>query len=291
MTGWKSQDQARAKQKLLHRLQQQDRSHNNRLALPIGVRLSKKGSIVITTAPRAPASGIRANIEALLPQISAITNRTCNTTSERQAGISFLVHAVPTFELGTTKTIDQHEHEYLENLGRQIAANTATPPSSVKFLHNREHRESSKSKGSFIAIVASFDSEPTFAIPGRIPAEKTTWRIYNRSCKAECMHPNHKNSVCKNCLEFGHSTDVCMASNKAPRCAYCGGTHNHFNHECTAPGCNEKAPCRHTVLNFNLCGTTGDHHSLDRNCLTYKARNAPRASQSTPPQGAQSMEE
>jgi len=57
------------------------------------------------------------------------------------------------------------------------------------------------------------------------------------------MHPNHKNSVCKNCLEFGHLTDVCMAGNKAPRCAYCGGTQNHFNHECTAPGCNEKAPC------------------------------------------------
>jgi len=62
----------------------------NRLALPIGVRQSKKGSIVITTAPRAPASSIKANIEALLPQISALTRSTCRTTSERQ---SVLGHA------------------------------------------------------------------------------------------------------------------------------------------------------------------------------------------------------
>jgi len=195
------------------------------------------------------------------------------------------------FEWGATKSKDQHEQEYLENLGRQIAANTAAPQSTVKFLRNREHRENSKSKGSFVAIVATFDQEPMLAIPGYIPAEKTTWRIYNKSCKAECMHPNHKNSVCKNCREFGHPTDVCMASNKVRKCGYCGGSHNHFNQECTAPGGNEKTPCHHTVLNCNLCGTTGDHHSLERNCPVYKARNAPRASQSTPPQGAQSMEE
>jgi len=71
---------------------------NNRLALLIGVCLSKKGSIVVTTTPKAPASSIKANIEALLCQISALTGTTCRTTSERQAGISFLVHAVPTFE-------------------------------------------------------------------------------------------------------------------------------------------------------------------------------------------------
>jgi len=139
--------------------------------------------------------------------------------------------------------------------------------------------------------VATFETEPNFAIPGRIPAEKTTWRIYNRSCKAERMHPNHKNSVCKNCLEFGHPTDVCMASNKVPKFGYCSGTQNYFNHECAAPGCNKKTPCRHTVLNCNLCGTTGDHHSLDRNCPTFKARNAPRASQGTPPEDNQNMQE
>jgi len=264
---------------------------NNRLAIPIKVRLSKKGSIVITTATRALASSIKANTEALLPQISAITNSTCSTTSERQSGMSFLIHALPTFKQGTTKTEDQHEQEYLENLGRQIAANTTTPSTSVKFLRNREYRENSKSKGSFVAIVATFESELTFAIPGHILAEKSTWRIYNRSCEAERMHPNHKKSVCKNCLEFGHPTDVCMASNKTSRCAYWEGTHNHFNHKWMAPECNKKAPCRHTVLNCNLCGTTGDHHSLDRNCPTYKARNARIASQSTPPQGAQTIEE
>jgi len=213
------------------------------------------------------------------------------TTRERKSSIAFLVHAVPIFERGTTKTYDQHEEEYLENLGRQITANMATPPTSVKFLRNREHRENSKSKGSFVAIVATVDAEPTFVIPGRILAEKTTWQIYNRSCKAEHMHLNHKNSVCKNCLEFGHLTDVCMASNKAPRCAYCGGTHNHCNHQCTAPRCNEKALCRHTVLNCNLCGTTSDHHSLDHNCPIYKARNAPRTSQTTLPQNTQSIGE
>jgi len=71
---------------------------NNRLALPIGVRQSKKRSIVITTAPRAPATSIKANIEALLPQISALTGSACRTTNERQSGIAFLVHAVPNFE-------------------------------------------------------------------------------------------------------------------------------------------------------------------------------------------------
>jgi len=246
---------------------------------------------VITTATRAPASSIKANIEALLPQISALTGSTCRTTSERQSEIAFLIHAVLTFESGTTKTQEQHEQEYLENLGRQITANTAAPPTSVKFLRNWEHRETSKSKGAFVAIVAFFETEPTFAIPGRIPAEKTTWRIYNRSCKAKRMHPNHKNSVCKNCLEFGHPTDVCMASNKVPKCGYCGGTHNHFNHECNVPGCNEKTPCCHTGLNCNLCGTTGDHYLLDRNCPIYKAPNTPRASQSTLPQNVQTMEE
>jgi len=191
---------------------------NNRLALPIGVRQSKKESIVITTAPRAPASSIKANIKALLPQISALTGSSCKTTSECQSGIAFLIHAVPIFERETTKTQDQYEQEYLENLGRQIAANTAAPTTMVNFLRNWEHRENSKSKGSFVAIVATFDQEPTFAISGCILAEKTTCRIYNRSCKAERMHPNHKNSVCKNCLEFGHPTDVCMASNKVPKC-------------------------------------------------------------------------
>ena len=264
---------------------------NNRLALPIGVRLRKKGSIVVTTTPRAPASSIKANIEALLSQISALSGTTCRTTSERQAGISFLIHAVPTFERGITKTPEQHEAECLENLGRQIAPNTTAPPTNVKFLRNRQHRESSKSKGSFVAIVVTFETEPTFTIPGRIPAETTIWRIYNRSCKTERMHPNHKNSVCKNCLEFGHPTDVCMASNKILKYGYCGGTHNHFNHECTTPGCNEKTAYRHTVLNFNLCGTTGDHHSLNRNCPTFKARNAPRASQGTLPQDNQNMQE
>jgi len=139
--------------------------------------------------------------------------------------------------------------------------------------------------------VITFDSEPTFAIPDCILAEKTTWCIYNSSYKAERMYPNHKKSVCKNYLEFGYLTDICMASNEAPRCVYCGETHNHFNHEYTAPGCNEKALCQHTELNWNLCRTTGDHHSLDRNCRTYKARNALRPSQSTPPQGTQTMEE
>ena len=105
------------------------------------------------------------------------------------------------------------------------------------------------------------------------------------------MYPNHKNSVCKNWLEFGHPTDVCIASNKIPKCGYCGGTHNHFNHECAAPGCNEKTPYRHTVLNCNLCGATGDHHSLDRNCPTFKTRNAPRASEGTTPQDNQNMQE
>jgi len=61
---------------------------------------------------------------------------------------------------------EQHESEYLENLGRQIAANTAAPLTSVKFLRNSEHRESSKSKGNFVAIMATFETEPTFAIPG-----------------------------------------------------------------------------------------------------------------------------
>jgi len=264
---------------------------NNRLALPIGVRQSKKGSIVVTTAPCAPASSIRANIEALPPQMSALTGSSCTTTSERQSGIAFLGHAVPTFERGTTRTQDQHEEEYLENLGRQITANTATPPTSVKFLRNWEHRENRKYKGTFVAIVATFEQEPTFAIARRIPAKKITWRIYNRSCKAERMHANHKNSVCKNCLEFAHPTDLCIASNKTPKCGYCSSTHNYFNHECTAPGCNEKAPCRHTVLHCNLCGTTGDHHTLDRNCPIFEARNTPRASQSTLPQSTQSMEE
>jgi len=104
---------------------------NNRLALPIGVRQSKKGSIVITTALRGPASSIKANIEALLLQISALTGSTCRPTSERQSGIAFLVHAMPTFERGTTKTQEQHEQEDLENLGRQIVANTVAPPTSV----------------------------------------------------------------------------------------------------------------------------------------------------------------
>ena len=178
-----------------------------------------------------------------------------------------------------------------ENLGREIAANTAATSTTIKFLRNREHRESSKSKGTFITIVASFQTEPTFAIPGRILAEKTTWHIYKRSCKAECRHPNHKNSVCKNCLEFGYPTNICMTSNKVHKCGYCGGTHNHFKHRCMAPGCNEKTPYRHTLLNCNLGRTTGDHYSLDRNFPTCKARNVPRASQSSLPQNAQSMKE
>ena len=186
---------------------------------------------------------------------------------------------------------EQHEQEYLENLQRHITANTVAPPRSVMFLKHREHRESSKSKGAFVAIMASFETESTFAIPGHIPAEKTTWYIYNRSCKAERMQPNHKNLVCENCLEFGHPTDIYMASNKVPKYGYCGGTQNDFNYECTTPECNEKTPCHHSILNYNLCGTTGDHHSLDRNCPTYKARNTPRASQSIPLQNAQSMEE
>ena len=209
---------------------------------------------MVTAAPRGPASSIRANIEALLPQISALTGSTCRTTSERESGIAFLIHALHTFERGTTKTQEQYEDEYLENVNRQIAANRAVPPTSVKFLRNYKHRENSKSEASFIAIVATFNQEPTFAIPGHIPGKKTTWHIYNWSCKAEHMHPNHKNSVCKNCLEFGHPTDICMASNQRPKCRYCGVTHNHFNYECTATGCNEKAPCRHTVLYCNMCG-------------------------------------
>jgi len=139
---------------------------NNRLALPIGIHLSKKGSIVVTTVPRAPASSFTANIEALLPQISALIESTCRTTSERQAGISFLVHAVSTFERGTTKTPEQYEAEYLDNLVRQMAANTAAPPTSIKFLTNREYRESSKSKETFVTIMATFKTEPTFTIPG-----------------------------------------------------------------------------------------------------------------------------
>ena len=79
---------------------------NNRLALPIGVRQSKKSSIVVTTAPRAPASSIRANIEALVSQISALTGSSYRTTSEHQSGIAFLVHTIPTFESRTTKTQD-----------------------------------------------------------------------------------------------------------------------------------------------------------------------------------------
>ena len=159
--------------------------------------------------------------------------------------------------------VRNNEREYLENLRRQIAANTAASPTSIKFLRNSEHRESSKSKCALLAIVAAFKIEPTFTIPGRIPAEKTTWCIYNRSCKAERMHPNHKNSGCKNCLEFGYPTNVCMASNKVPKRRYYGSTHNYFNHECTALGYNKKSSCHYTVLKCNLCGTTGDHHILD----------------------------
>jgi len=86
---------------------------NNRLALPVGMRQSKKGGIVITTAPRAPASSIKVNIESLLLQISALIGSTCRTTSEHQSGVTFLIHAMPTFERGTTKTQEQHEQEYL----------------------------------------------------------------------------------------------------------------------------------------------------------------------------------
>jgi len=120
-----------------------------------------------------------------------------------------------------------------------------------------------------MAIVATFDQEPTFAIPGRIPAKKTTWRIYNWPCKVERMQPNYKNSVCKNCLEFGHPTDVCMASNKVPKCGYCGGTHNHFNHECTAPGCNEKTPCHHLCSTATCVGPqVTTTHSIETALLT-----------------------
>lgn len=166
---------------------------NNRLTLLVGVCLSKKGSIVIITAPRAPVSSIRANIEALLPQISAVAGSTCDTNNECQQGIFFLRDAVLTFERGTTKTQDEQEIEYLDNLHRQIAAYIAVPTSMVKLLRNREHRDNSNSNRNFMGIIVMFELEPTFAIPSRIPAEKTTWRIYNRSCKTKCMHPNVKN--------------------------------------------------------------------------------------------------
>jgi len=148
--------------------------YHNRLALSIGVRQSKNSSIVITTASRAPASSIKTNIEALLPQISTLPRSTCKTTSECQSGIAFLIYTVPTFERETTKTQEQHEQEYMENLGRQIVTNIAALPTSVKLLRNRDHRESSKSKDAFVAIVAFLEAEPTFAIPGCILAEKTT---------------------------------------------------------------------------------------------------------------------
>jgi len=249
---------------------------NLRPALPIEVRLSKKGAIVITTAPHAPASSIKANIEALLPQISAITGTNCTSIGGCNSGIFFLIHAVPTFERETTKTEDQHEAEYLNALELQIEANTAVGPTSVQFLRNREHRNASKSQGTFVAIVAVFPSEPTFPAPGHMPAEKTRWRIYNKSCKVERMHPNHRNSICKNCLQFGHPTEVCMENEKLTKCAYCGENHMYSDHTCKTPGCNDKAPCRHTVLNCALCNTQGDHHTFDKNCPTWKARNPPR---------------
>jgi hypothetical protein len=144
-----------------------------RTALPIQLCLSKKGAIVITTAPKVPPSSINENLEALLPQICQISGTTCTQIVSRKAAISFLIHAVPVPGQRTTQTQDQHEEEFLNSLINQIEANTACPPTEVKFLRNREHRDTSKSQGSYVAIVASFPTEPTFAITGMNPAEKT----------------------------------------------------------------------------------------------------------------------
>ncbi|KAF8446519.1 hypothetical protein BGX38DRAFT_664369 [Terfezia claveryi] len=146
------------------------------------------------------------------------------------------------------------------------------PPSDVKFLRNRVHRDTSKSQGAFVAIVATF---PTFVITSVHPAEKTNWRLFNKQCKAERMHPAHRNSVCKNCLHFGHPTSVCMHNSKITNCAYCGGPHFYADHKCSAPGCTETAPCHHTVLKCGLCNTSGDHHTFDKYCPIWKARNPP----------------
>jgi hypothetical protein len=96
------------------------------------------------------------------------------------------------------------------------------------------------------------------------------------------MHPAHRNSVCKNCLQFGHPTNVCMSNDKVTKCAYCAGRHFYTDHKCTAPGCTEKAPCHHTSLVCSLCGSD-EHHTFDKNCPTWRARNPPRPASQNPP--------
>ncbi|PLW25024.1 hypothetical protein PCASD_24248 [Puccinia coronata f. sp. avenae] len=175
-------------------------------ALPISVRLSKKGAIVITTAPRCEAASIKANIEAL----STISTAT-NTLHEKA-----VCHAnwLPT---ATAKC------------------------QRVRFLKSQQDHAASKSQGEFTSIIAEWDDEPLPVFAGMGLQQATTFQMLNRHCKAFRLHPTHRNKVVKNCCQFGHPTNTCI---KDARCAYCGQNHHHSDHGkfCKASGVTYQPP-------------------------------------------------
>ena len=74
-----------------------------------------------------------------------------------------------------------------------------------------------------------------------------------------------------------------MRNKKATVCAFCAGKHFYKDHKCTAPSCTEGAPCHHTVLACTPFNSKGEHHSFDKACPTWKAKNPPRPAQGPAP--------
>ncbi|PLW25017.1 hypothetical protein PCASD_24241 [Puccinia coronata f. sp. avenae] len=201
---------------LAHRRHMHAKSH----ALPISVRLSKKGAIVITTAPRCEAASIKANIEALLPTISTATN-TLREKAVCQADdkVQFLVNMVPT-------ATDATDDDNLQFMKRQLAANcNGKVPTSVRFLKSKQDRAASKSQGEFTSIIAEWDDEPLPVFAGMGLQQATTFQMLNRRAKHSASTPptNHHHSTTASSAEHRDVTyqPVSSPANTPPSSVAC----------------------------------------------------------------------
>ncbi|PLW25025.1 hypothetical protein PCASD_24238, partial [Puccinia coronata f. sp. avenae] len=199
-------------------------------ALPISVRLSKKGAIVITTAPRCEAASIKANIEALLPTISTATN-TLREKAVCQADdkVQFLINMVPT-------ATDATDDENLQHMKRQLAANcNGKVPTSVRFLKSQQDRAASKSQGEFTSIIAEWDDEPLPVFAGMGLQQATTFRCLTAAAK----HSAFTQPTATRCVRTAASSDTPPTHASRTQGAYCGQNHHHSDHGkfCKASGC------------------------------------------------------
>ena len=101
------------------------------------------------------------------------------------------------------------------------------------------------------------------------------WNLYNLRCRVDRMHPNNKNTLCCNCLKYGHPTNVWMQNTKVTWYGFCMEKHFHTNHKCASSGCSEKAPYHHTVKVCVHCNSKGDYYYLDPKCPRWLKYNLP----------------